>query len=196
MTVNVDYDLSEDKNYRAYFFQNFYLQGIHAGIQSAHTVARMSVKYLEGSAESEFYKRKRRIYSDWADLYEVMIVLNGGMHSDLESLKNLFSNSNYWSSDEEKKHGNPYPWAYFVESKEALNCAITNVGIILPPKIYNYNKVSKILGDAESFSAYLDRYRKENNIDECTHIPLPVLPKLNDFEKELVGILSRCKLMN
>ena len=32
---------------RGYSFQNFYLQGIHAGIQSAHAYVRIFLKYPE-----------------------------------------------------------------------------------------------------------------------------------------------------
>ena len=39
---------------RLYSFQNFYLAGIHAGIQTAHSIAEMSMKTYEQSYK--YYK--------------------------------------------------------------------------------------------------------------------------------------------
>lgn len=102
---------------RAYFFQNFYLQGIHAGIQSQHTTAEMFVKYSQPSTQQE------QLF-DWAINHKTTIVLNGGMQQDLEDVIKVLS----WLD---------FPFAYFKESKECLNGALTNVGVILPEYIYS-----------------------------------------------------------
>lgn len=106
---------------RAYFFQNFYLQGIHAGIQSQHTTAEMFVKYSIGSTQ-------HIMLYDWAINYKTTIVLNGGMQSDLLVIEKLLDNCKF-------------PWASFREETDALNGALTNVGVILPEYIYNAPKV-------------------------------------------------------
>lgn len=101
---------------RAYFFQNFYLQGIHAGIQSAHTLAEMSL--LDWDAE--IYE----VYRVWAASHKTIIVLNGGTQVDLEEIYSLCAKMRL-------------PYAKFHEEHGALNGALTNVGIILPEVIYN-----------------------------------------------------------
>lgn len=106
---------------RAYFFQNFYLQGIHAGIQSQHTTAEMFVKYSIGSEQHS-------MLFDWAINHKTTIVLNGGTQSDLLAIEKLLDNCKF-------------PWAAFREATDALNGALTNVGVILPEYIYNAPKV-------------------------------------------------------
>lgn len=105
---------------RAYHFQIMYLQGIHAGIQTQHCTVEMFLNY-EGLCS-----KPARLLDRWARDHKTTIVLNGGYASSLSSLVDLLD-----------KEGNPYPWGYFRESKEALNGCITNVGIILPKYIYN-----------------------------------------------------------
>lgn len=105
---------------RAYFFQNFYLQGIHAGIQSQHTTAEMFVKYSIGSEQHS-------MLFDWAINHKTTIVLNGGMQSDLLYIEDLLEYSKF-------------PWASFREERDALNGALTNIGIILPEYVYNAPK--------------------------------------------------------
>lgn len=112
---------------RAYFFQNFYLQGIHAGIQSQHTTAEMFVKYGIGSDQ-------HNMLFDWAINHKTTIVLNGGMQSDLLQIEDLLEYSKF-------------PWASFREEQNALNGALTNVGVILPEYVYNAPK-------------YTDRYNE------------------------------------
>jgi hypothetical protein len=65
---------------------------------------------------------------EWAGIHKTTILLNGGMEKSLKDLLPIF-----FSKD------NPYPWASFNESEEALNGTLTNVSIILPKKIYMYN---------------------------------------------------------
>ena len=102
---------------RAYFFQNFYLQGIHAGIQSQHTTAEMFVKYQHDCIEKE-------MLFDWATNHKTTIVLNGGMQKDLFDIITILNK-------------NIYPFAWFKEEQDALNMALTNVGVILPSFIYD-----------------------------------------------------------
>lgn len=107
---------------RAYFFNNMYFSGIHAGIQSQHTTAEMFTKYNRDACQYD-------MLFDWADNHKTTVVLNGGIQTDLMELQAIFSSKD-----------NPYPWAYFNESKEAANGCLTNVGIIVPEKVYNMDK--------------------------------------------------------
>ena len=155
---------------RAYFFQNFYLQGIHAGIQSQHTTAEMAMKYyLEDkdraiSTEEDRIQAAAETFRDWAKNHKTTIVLNGGMSKDLRNLVRLLESPD-----------NPYPWDFFCESQDALEGCITNVGIILPDFIFNY----KLMLTAVNQGTML--------YDD--------LPELSPWESELQTLLSRCRLM-
>lgn len=106
---------------RAYFFGNMYLSSIQQGIQAAHVTHEMFLKYdnlAAGSfATTELY--------DWAHNHKTMILLNGGYSENLRALTEFFSNPM-----------NDYPFADFHEGQDALDGALTCVGIVLPEKIY------------------------------------------------------------
>ncbi len=148
-----------EQELRAYFFQIMYLQGIHAGIQTQHTTAEMFVKYLP------FEHKCSDMLYDWANNHKTTIILNGGYAANLELLEALLSDPQ-----------NPYPWAAFCESQEALRNCITNVGIILPEKIFNYNK---------NIEGWLEQGGKWSDY--------PI--KLSPFELQLATEVSQCRLM-
>lgn len=142
---------------RAYFFVNMYLIGIHAGIQPQHVTAELFLKNHseEGNA----------ILLDWATNHKTTIVLNGGYSEELRRLIEFFDTSE-----------NPYPWAFFNESKEALDGALTCVGIVIPEHIYSF---------AESI-----RKRPLRNYPECDlhqrEYPIDRVGRhLSDFEVNL-----------
>ena len=108
---------------RAYFFGNMYLSSIQQGIQAAHVVAEMSVKYycaMDGGDP------KGNSFHEWAAYHKTMILLNGGYSETIHELVQFFDHPS-----------NSYPWASFHEGQDALDGALTDVGIILPEKIYN-----------------------------------------------------------
>jgi hypothetical protein len=104
---------------RAYYFGNMYLSSIQQGIQAAHVTAEMFTKYScdEVTMDSMLW--------NWARQDKTMILLNAGYSEELHDLKTVFNH-----------HSNPYPWEYFNEGDDALDGALTCVGIILPEKIY------------------------------------------------------------
>lgn len=140
---------------RAYFFQNFYLQGIHAGIQSQHTTAEMFVKY----ANQPNYNK---VLFDWAANHKTTIVLNGGMQSDLLKIEYLLEYSQF-------------PWASFREEQDALNGALTNVGVIVPEYVYTAPK-------------YVDGYD-----DFYSHF---AATDLLFYDLEFIKVLQSKRLMN
>ena len=105
---------------RAYFFGNMYLSSIQQGIQAAHVVAEMFRIEDDGDDEGP-----RKILHEWADDHQTMVLLNAGYSEEIRKLAELFNMGD-----------NPYPWATFAESEEALDNALTCIGIILPVKIY------------------------------------------------------------
>lgn len=109
-------------NYRAYFFTNMYISSIQCGIQSGHVIGELGVKYWDDKT------KVGDIFRDWVTNDKTMIVLNGGYSITLEEIYRLLDTQN-------NEHN--YPFAKFNESEEALNSAITCVGIILPEHIWD-----------------------------------------------------------
>ena len=151
-----------EQELRAYFFQNTYLQGIHAGIQSQHTTAELFCKY---SVSNDPDQPMARTLYQWADFHKTTIVLNGGYTSNLERLCTLLDS-----------HPHEYPWACFEESEDALNGCLTNVGIILPEKIFNYTRMKQEIED----TGWGDH---------------TMVNSLTPFEIELAREVSQCRLM-
>lgn len=120
--------MENQENLRAYFFCNMYLGGIQAGIQSQHATAEMFMKY-----EGVFRSHQKSLLLEWGAYHKTSILLNGGMAGDLQ---NVIDHLNV-------EYENAYPWASFNESIDALNNALTNVCIVLPESIYNFNKLSE-----------------------------------------------------
>ena len=104
---------------RAYFFNNMYLSPIQQGIQSAHVLGELMVKY------SCYNPEKWDKVLDWAKDHKTMIVLNAGYSSVINE---IVENIDIDSCE--------YPCASFRESDDALCGALTSFGIILPERIY------------------------------------------------------------
>ena len=132
---------------RAYFWGNMYLSSIQQGIQSLHCVSEMFCKYP--SAERGFDTDMHSDLYNWASDYKTVVVLNAGEMSSLTKVKFMMD------CDE-----NPYAWAEWHESMEAVNGALTSVGIILPEKVYKgareikKNWRDKRLADKMGFSEF------------------------------------------
>jgi len=105
---------------RLYTFTNMYMSSIQIGIQSLHVVADMFTKYHERDDD-------REMLFTWAEDHKTVICLNGGYSDNLHKLV-----ANHMVIG-----GNPYPWAAFSESQDALGGVLTSVGIILPDRIYD-----------------------------------------------------------
>lgn len=124
--------------YRCYTFNNFYLQGIQAGIQAAHSVTEMFAKaeYNKGNAIGDEEKNKADLIQDtlyeWANNHKTMIVLNGGMQQDLHALNDQLVEIVYDLA---------LPYATFRESQEALNGAMTSISVVVPDCLYNAAKL-------------------------------------------------------
>lgn len=107
---------------RCYTIVNQYLNGIHAGIQSAHAIAKMFSEY-----DSSFYNDSVvELLNIWSNKHETIIVLDGGYQSNLSAIHKLFSN----------RATGMFPYSRFNESTEALNGALTALAIVLPDYIY------------------------------------------------------------
>ena len=116
---------------RAYFVGNMYLSSIAQGIQAAHVLGEMFDKYQHSANQFQDDTIQTQYLYEWVDLHKTMILLNGGYSENLHKLYEFFS------SEE-----NPYPFAKFHEGQDALDGALTSVGIILPDKIYGVDPAS------------------------------------------------------
>jgi hypothetical protein len=107
---------------RAYHLNNFYMASIQQGIQAAHAQTKLFLKYCNVQSASEH--GHRTLIWKWAE-DPTMYCLNGGddkqMHENLEYLSNICKT---------------YPFACFTESESAMGGMLTNIVLIVPPKIY------------------------------------------------------------
>lgn len=99
---------------RLYSFQNMYFAGIHAGIQTAHSIAEMFIKYPLQSIP-------HIALESWASDHKTIIVKNGGMAGDLRNLITLLEHDD-----------NQLAWSPFYESEYAADGCLTNVSVVVP----------------------------------------------------------------
>ena len=116
---------------RFYGFGNYYLSSLQQGLQSAHVIGDLFVKYditdLRPIPQPEHVNQVEKFETlfDWAKNHKTMVLLNGGNSADLDDLHTFLSNE-----------ANPYPFTKFHEDQQSLCGALTYVGIVLPEKIY------------------------------------------------------------
>jgi len=113
----------ENLSYRGYFFGNMYLSSIQQGIQAAHVMQKMLTEYWPMSSPAA------AILTKWCREDKTIILLNGGYQSSLEE---LYTDLMLWSND-----GRDYPVGRFHEEPDALNGAVTSVGIVLPDYVFS-----------------------------------------------------------
>lgn len=130
-------------NLRGYFFGNMYLSSIQQGIQAAHVIQQMETDYFVLSNPAT------KFFGEWMLSDRTMILLNGGYQSNLlkiyNELKDLTCN------------GINFPVSMFREEEDALNGAITSVGIVLPERIWNpspYNYGTRDPEERDNYSIY------------------------------------------
>ena len=111
---------------RAYFFGNLYLSSIQQGIQSKHCGDEMVVKYAPDPAICSITDEKYSMLYDYLKNHKTVICLNAGYSSTLHEIYAELDNTD-----------NPYPFAKFHESEEALDGALTCVGVVVPDAIYD-----------------------------------------------------------
>lgn len=137
-------------NYRLYTFINFYLSSIQQGIQSAHIVSDMMVKYRYKSDPDGWvnWAASYNALWQWAEKDKTIIVLNGGTSFDIRQtyidVKNLSANCKSFA----------IPFAFFQEDHNALgiyeNGVVTGFGMVVPQQMWdakeyplNQNKINQ-----------------------------------------------------
>ena len=189
---------------RCYHLNNFYLGGIHAGIQSAHAQHELALKYWDNTNfETVEGLEARNSYFNWAQNHKTIIVLNAGMQSDLLNWEFFLS------------HNHKYAWAAFREAEEALNGTLTNIGLVLPSRMYTDARVllgafSSLKTDGDSTSVFgasgIVQYLVERQpggfivtryMPDQTETFAPVAEKwfYEPFDVDVMQRLSKCNLM-
>ena len=112
--------MSYTPNFRLYTFVNgLYMSQIQYGIQSAHLVGDLSVKYED---PNNFLTQ---VYKEWARKDKTMIILSA---VNLQGLKDVYESLSQFDSE--------FPVGCFHEDEESLGGLMTCVGIIVPETIY------------------------------------------------------------
>lgn len=182
---------------RCYHFCNFYLAGIHAGIQSAHAQHELAMKYLGDGFNAEMFDSEYPHiqaafdYVDWAKNHKTMILLNGGMQGDVLKMEQFLDSGN-----------DRYPHASFREDEYALNGALTNVCVVLPYQMYELNH--HILQFSKEPWPGFYHFEHDGNVRTLVRLENgtvelrannDVLYTYNAFDLELIKRMSTMKLM-
>jgi hypothetical protein len=138
---------------RLYTFCNFYLSSIQQGIQPAHVVADMFVKYSGSTTQNH------ESYSlfEWAKNHKTMICLNGGNAADIREV---------WEKVQQLGRELGLAHGCFHEDEQSLDGTMTCVGIVVPTRIYEYNDQVRAL--TENVLAIFDDQRIVLDANEWT----------------------------
>lgn len=105
---------------RFYTFTNFYLNAISQGIQPAHCLGELFMKYLDESPA-------KAVLYEFAKNHKTMICLNGGHYHGVlacaEEVKRL-------------AEALQLPYANFHEDEQSLGGLMTCTGLVVPQHIY------------------------------------------------------------
>jgi hypothetical protein len=150
---------------RLYTFCNFYLSSIQQGIQPAHVIADMFVKY-----QTQYMPGNREAMSlyDWAEYHKTLVCLNGGNAADLRAL---------WETVQRLGKELKLAHGCFHEDEQSLDKTMTCVGIVVPENIYTYNEYERELRKPAPGGTIFDTYQLN-----------PIT--LNTVEKELAALIA------
>lgn len=104
-----------EKQYKAFLFSHTALKSICSGVQNAHALSEMFVKYKSKSIENE-------ILYEWAERHKTIIMRDGGITANLDKIHSIL----YHLCPAHK-----IPYASFRESNEYMDGLLTSVGFIL-----------------------------------------------------------------
>lgn len=98
-----------------YSFVNYYLSDLQRGLQTAHVVSELFIKY------DYLQPQENNRLHFWARNNKTIIILNGGNSKNLLDINCFLYGRAYG-----------YPTERFYEDKDSLNGALTCVGLIFP----------------------------------------------------------------
>lgn len=108
-----------DEPLRCYAFVNLALSSIQKGVQCAHAVADLHIKYSSGTPFE--------LVMDWSQNHKTLIILNSGFHAGLKSSYDTFSILC------ESLH---LPHTIFYEDIDTMNGMATSFAGIIPESLY------------------------------------------------------------
>lgn len=111
---------------RLYTFTNFYLSSIQQGIQPAHLIGDLFIKYRPGQLDAIRSDAQDVLY-DWAANHKTMICLNGGNLGSIRMIANQLDTLGVELG---------LPTGRFFEDEESLGNIMTTTGIVVPAEIY------------------------------------------------------------
>jgi hypothetical protein len=111
-------------NFRAYFFNNMYLNGIHNGIQAGHALDNLWSIFTEYKGKlTKVAQAKFAMLREFSAKHKTWIILKSGGSEDLFDLYKFMAGQK------------TYPFTMFQEP--GLNSSPTSVVIILPDRMYD-----------------------------------------------------------
>lgn len=161
---------------RYYGFGNYYLSSLQQGLQAHHVCVEMFNQYNAQSFAAAFKHlgndsstiRRWNALDDWAKNHKTIVLLNGGNSADLKELHEFLSSVEH-----------DYPFSKFHEDEVSLCGALTSVGIILSPRIYD--------------TAAIDREMRGQPWISVIRNGKPIVrpTDLTPFEEELIAKLNQ-----
>lgn len=165
---------------RFYGFGNYYLSSLQQGLQAAHCVADMFMKYQY--SEDDVPSRKEFLL-EWAGLHKTMVLLNGGNSSELHDLYGFLND-----------YDNPYPYIKFHEDEQSLNCALTYVSIVLPEKIYKTAALVRNVPEAITSVNSLTTFLSNQKFSDIISNDIEDTFEISEWEHELIKRLNTYSL--
>lgn len=130
---------------RLYGLINMHCEGIHAGIQAAHAIANLaSIATKRPDANSS------KLYNNWFERDQTIILKNGGNHKSMTSLMDYKTIGAY--TPVSLKHAAEIlelPIAGFVEPN--LNYALTAIALVVPMSILTWEQPPNSVVDISSY---------------------------------------------
>ena len=133
---------------RFYTFNNFYMQGIQAGIQAKHSADELVTKFIFNKQHNRTNMNTTQLLKTVYEKDKTAILLNGGGHGDLVRLTEFFDGLD----------NNIYPYASFREEEEALNNAMTSVTAVFPELIFSN----------DCLKGMVNSFLRENRLEDTT----------------------------
>lgn len=149
---------------RFYGFGNYYLSSLQQALQAHHACQEIYNKYFL-TDPVVVDAPERASYDDWSKNHKTIVLLNGGNSADLLELNEFF-----------KSVEHDYAFASFCEDEQSLCGALTSVGIILTPAIYDW--------------AALDRANRGRIQYTRPDDPSIARPSFSRWEEELIERLN------
>lgn len=104
-----------NKNYKAFLFCHTALKQVCGGVQNAHVLPEMFVKYQDES-------RERKVLFDWAAGHKTIVMRDGGISKSLKQIRYVVARVCPVLQ---------VPYSCFYESDDYMDGILTSVGFVL-----------------------------------------------------------------